>query len=332
MSTNRQSLPLAAALCALSQARLRNYRTFFSAGSDREAYGLYVWNEAVSNAFARALGAVEIVMRNQFHAALSLRYGAAGSPGSRDWFNHIELPSKSRNAVTELTHRRQRLGKNFQFVPRNPMPSPDDVVSKLTFGFWPHLLDVEADIHGNPIDWPNILVDALPGHRQRHPSFWSSRRNQDALFARIDYCNNLRNRIAHHEPIWKAGPLLEESRPRQNRRPLVTQRSPTTPAAAIARLGESYRRTLELLEWFSPEVGHMTRRSEAHHRFLALNSLAAVDDYRRHAGISRDEAIELTRYRKLRHLKAAFRNIRRTHGSASITYSGGRIGYFFASS
>lgn len=35
------------------------------------------------------------------------------------------------------------------------------------FGFWPHLLDLKKDLFGNPVDWGGIIVDVLPGHRQR---------------------------------------------------------------------------------------------------------------------------------------------------------------------
>ena len=325
-----QQLPLTAALGVLSHTRLRNYRTFFGAASDREAYGLYAWNEAVSASFSRILGTLEIAMRNQFHGAMSKRFGATGTSGSRDWFNHVNLSYKSRNAVTDVTHRKQRVGRNNQLVPKNPMPSPDDVVSKLTFGFWPHLLDVQDDLNGQAIDWADIIVDVLPGHRQRSASYWKGQKQQDALFARIDFCNSLRNRIAHHEPIWKAGPLLDEMRSRQNVRPTVLQSAPASPSEALARLSLSYDRTLELLEWFSKDLAMLVRDTEAHNRFLALNTHAALADFRRHAGLSRSLAIELTDYRKLRKLKAEFRNIRKTHGAASVRYAGLQVGYFVA--
>lgn len=321
---------LSAALAALSHARVSNYRAFFGVTSDAEAYGLYVWNEALSNAFSRTLAALEIAMRNQFHAALSARYGAVGSASSRDWFNHISLQGKSSTSVQELTHTRKRVKGGIQHVPRTPTPSPDDVVSRLTFGFWPHLLDVQVDQTGQPIDWAAILVDVLPGHRQRNATYWATQRHRDALFARIDFCNSLRNRIAHHEPIWKAGPLLEEVRPRQNVRPLVVQKAPATPYEAIARLDLAYTRTLELLEWFSKDLAAMVCRSEAHHRFMALNTKDALEGYRRHAGLSRDKWIELTTHRKLRGLKTEFRKLSKRHGAVEVRYAGLKIGHFLA--
>ncbi|MDT9120960.1 hypothetical protein RSW84_26335, partial [Escherichia coli] len=84
----------------------------------------------------------------------------------------------------------------------------------LTFGFWPRLLDLKKDALHQNIDWGSILLDVLPGHPQRQATHWAKQKHQDGLFARLDLCNGLRNRIAHHEPIWKLGELMTEGRPR----------------------------------------------------------------------------------------------------------------------
>lgn len=129
---------------AISHARLSNYRTFFSPADDNGTLGLYQWNDDVSGALFRAMSLLEIVLRNQFHKALGSRYGAVGPTGGKDWFNHLKLNPDSREKVKKITHKK----RHGTWLPRSPMPSPDDVVSKLTFGFWPHLLDVTNDATG----------------------------------------------------------------------------------------------------------------------------------------------------------------------------------------
>lgn len=179
------------------------------------------------------------------------------------------------------------------WVKRVPDVSPDDVVSRLTFGFWPHLLDAEADAGGSPIAWGPILVDALPGHRYKAVAYWASQRNRDKLFARMDYCNWLRNRIAHLEPVWKAGPLLVEDRARQHFTPRIVAPAPRTPAEAIARMSLSYGRVLELMGWFSPELRATHAIGEAHYQFVSLNSLAALAAFRRHCGYRQARPVAL---------------------------------------
>lgn len=261
---------------AISHARLSNYRTFFSPADDGETLGLYQWNDDVSGSLFRAMSLLEIVLRNQFHKALGSRYGAVGPTGGKDWFNHLNLNPDSREKVNKLTHRK----RHGTWLPRNPMPSPDDVVSKLTFGFWSHLLDVTSDAMGRALKWGDILVDVVPGHRMRLASQWKQA-ERDALFARLDLCNEVRNRIAHHEPIWKLGPLMQEARARPGITPAIVAPAPTMPTDAVDRLALYYSRMVELLKWLSPDVAAAYRGCESDARCRMLLTHEALEHYRR---------------------------------------------------
>ncbi len=324
MSTLKQQ-HVAGAVRALSRARLSSYQSFFTALTDREVFGLYCWNESISQCVSRALAFAEVVMRNQLHGALSRRYGRNGCPTSRDWYLHLCLTKASEEAVKKLTHERCRVAGRWQLVARTPMPWPDDVISKLTFGFWSHLLDSSEDDTGTPIDWPSILVEALPGHRYKSKTYWASRKHRDRLFARLDYCNSLRNRIAHLEPIWKAGPLLEEDRPRRHRALEIVQVSPSNPSEAIARLNLSYDRIMEMMRWFSPEMYSTYLISESHHRFKTLNTSAGLDAYRLHGGHRRERPIEIGTFRRFRELKRELRRVGKQHGAAEVVQGGRKL-------
>jgi len=191
-------------------------------------------------------------MRNRFHAALSQHchnnYHAqvVGRPEANDWYEHINLSPKSVQKIENITHRRARRGRPA--VRKHPAPTSNDVVSQMTFGFWPSLLNNRA------LPWRDLLPDIVPGHRYKTASHWGRQRNQDALFARLDLVNQLRNRIAHFEPVWKQGNILEEKRERQNGPPRsILIPAPTTAADALAMLHERHNRTAEILSWFSPD-------------------------------------------------------------------------------
>lgn len=260
---------------ALSHARLSNYRSFFGATDDAQALGLHQWNSELSAELFRTISLVEIVLRNRFHRAMSLRYGRLGAQGSKDWYAHVALDEHSRAKIADITHYK----RGQQRLPRVPAPSPDDVVSGLTFGFWPRLLDVKKDIHNQVVDWGAILVDVLPGHRQCQATHWRKLKHRDALFARLDLCNKLRNRIAHHEPVWKLGSLAREGRPRQGAPLAVQAAAPATPADALARLRLLYDRLLELLRWLSPDVAIKQGASDVHLRCLNLLQPAVLRAY-----------------------------------------------------
>jgi hypothetical protein len=285
---------------ALSHARLSNYRSFFGAIDDAQTLGLYQWNDDLSAAMFRTISLLEVVLRNQFHHAMSLRYGVVGGHSSKDWYAHVALGARSKSKITDITH--YRVGQ--QILPQIPAPSPDDVVSGLTFGFWPHLLDLKKDLHNHVVDWGPILVDLLPGHRQRQTTYWAKLKHRDALFARLDLCNELRNRIAHHEPIWKLGPLMNEGRARQDMPLTIQALAPSAPADALARLHLLYDRVTELLGWLSPAVAAQHTASDMHLRCLNLLQPETLTVYRR--ALSPAE-IDLTTVANLRALRKALR-------------------------
>ncbi len=231
----------------ISLARLSSYHNFFTSLSHHEAYGLYCWNEALSTTLFRLISITEIVMRNRFHVALSLHCqsnpASVGRPDANDWFNHINFPSKSQDKIKGITHYRHR---RHGWLPRQPMPSSNDTVSQMTFGFWPALLNAS-------VPWGTLLPDIVPGHRHKTSAHWNVQRNQDALYARLDLVNKLRNRIAHFEPVWKQRGICEEKRQRRNQPlPAIVVPAPTTPSDAIKMLHERHDRTTELLHWLSP--------------------------------------------------------------------------------
>ena len=304
---------LAAAAATLSQPRLSSYRHFFSANTDAEVFGLYRWNEAVSMHMFKVLSLTEIAIRNQFHKALSARYGVAGGPFSKDWYGYLKLGTKSSEAIKKITHKRR--GGNF--IPIRPTPTPDDVVSKLTFGFWTHLLDVEFDTFNTPVVWSTLLPNVVVGHRQRKDTtYWSQQRHQDAIFARLDFCNNLRNRIAHHEPIWKAGKLMEERRDRPGAPPIgVVEMAPATIQDAIGRLSLSYDRVLELLGWMSPSLLNLHKLTETHFQTLKLLSHAGISHFRS-LGIT--QSLHLESYRTLSSFKKRLRYLSRRGAPVSL--------------
>lgn len=272
-----QPLNLTESIAALSGPRLGSYKAFFAPADDKELYGLYCWNEALAACLATLIRTIEVTMRNAFHRELSLRYGAAAGSVSSDWYNVLDLQRVSREKVQEITHRR---GRGGLLSPRVPSPSPDDVVSKLTFGFWKHLPDVSQDIHGNSVDWGAILTALLPNHRKGSAPYWAKQRRQDELFARIDLVGDARNRIAHLEPLWKAGPLLEERRPRPNHPLQVVRPAPATAAEAIDRIKLVHNRAYELLFWLSSHRASDYWRSPASAQFRHLASQDGFDSYR----------------------------------------------------
>ncbi|MBS8241673.1 hypothetical protein DYI22_14355 [Marinobacter lipolyticus] len=272
----------------ISVARLSSYKSMFVGTDDQELYGVYCWNEALSAALFRLIAITEVVMRNRFHSALSQAlYSPSASIGtthSNDWYNQVTLPPKSADKIKQQTHYR----KNGNYILRPRQPTPNDVVSKMTFGFWPKLLDA-------PLSWENLVPAIVRGHRHQSANYWKKQKHLDAFYARLDLVNRLRNRIAHFEPVWKQANMLEERRQRAGYQPKVELSAPSTPMQAIGMLQLKHERATELLRWLSPSRFTDYERSYVLAHFEWLCSPEGLDAYR---DFKPGQTLPITRFKR----------------------------------
>ena len=109
----------------LSTPRFASY--LGASGNDiGKAINLYWWNMEVSAALYSLLHCLEVTLRNAMHSQLCSRYGRA------DWWVEAPLDANGWRAVSAAEERLARLpGRGY---------TADDVMAKLTFGFWVSLL------------------------------------------------------------------------------------------------------------------------------------------------------------------------------------------------
>ncbi len=151
-------------------------------GDDVAALRLYEWNIAIGGAFHETLGQLEVVVRNGLDAQLR-RWHRKALNGNGRWFDDhaVPLQDESRRQIRQAIRHATRAG--------GP-PTHGKVVAELTFGFWRFLLDA----YHQPTLWAPALRHAFPHLRPR------IRQNVYDPMSRL---NNLRNRIAHHEPLYR---------------------------------------------------------------------------------------------------------------------------------
>jgi len=159
-------------LRCLSQPRLGTYRAACSNDFDR-AMDLYIWNSQAAAAFYESLHLLEVALRNTLNNALTAHW-------SPTWYRDRSVPLSpgSRNEVAKAIQRATQGGIT---------ESPGRVVAELTFGFWWSLL---GDNYDQRL-WKPCLKQAFPASVRRR-----------RLHATLDDLRRLRNRCAHHEPIF----------------------------------------------------------------------------------------------------------------------------------
>ncbi|MHA7134265.1 hypothetical protein [Oerskovia turbata] len=161
----------------LSPERMEPYLA--ARGGDPEAaVALYRWNCRVAAELSVCIGHLEVLLRNALSAQLTRL--ADGVP----WY--IELaPLLDERAVADIDIARRRAVKHGR------LETDGRVIAELTFGFWRFLLSPRY----HRTLW-------MPGLRHALPGIDRSLRGASKVVGEI---HELRNRIAHHEPIHTLG-------------------------------------------------------------------------------------------------------------------------------
>jgi hypothetical protein len=158
---------------ALTIPRLTQYLAA-SNGNRQRAIQLYEYNTRISEAMFGVIQPLEIAFRNAIHRVLTNDLGRA------DWYDSGVLQSPEPESISDARGNLWRSGKT---------DSPDRVVAELMFGFWVRLLNKKYE----KSLWVNHLRKCFP--HGPNP-------DRDKMLDRFIKIRDLRNRIAHHEPIF----------------------------------------------------------------------------------------------------------------------------------
>lgn len=167
----------------LTKPRLSKYLRA-SKNNSQQALRLYVLNTSVSAAFLADLHYVEVALRNKFDRELSALYGPEwfkdpGFLGLVDPYTQV-LFGKARKAA------RKNMPKG---TPKGAPIPPGKVVAEVTFGIWAGLTDRQLE-HSL---WVPCLHKAFAPRKPPKRSTFNSQ---------LEKLRQLRNRVAHHEPIF----------------------------------------------------------------------------------------------------------------------------------
>ena len=207
---------------SLSRERLNTY--LIATRGDRErAMRLHVWNTAVSAAFYGPLQGLEVTLRNAMHRSLAELYGPA-------WYDNpnagLDKGALERVAGTKTELARAGYGNEASRV-----------VAKLSFGFWVSLIGPGGRMPtGRKANYQRTLW--RPALRQAFP--YREKLTRKQAHGPLNDLRTLRNRIAHHEPIFSRD------------------------------LAEDHERILDAIGWMSPETAALTERCSRVIDLLAL--------------------------------------------------------------
>lgn len=183
----------------LAPARINRYRSFLRLTNSEEVHRAYEWNYAISAMVFPLLGCIEMHLRDAVHRVMSQRYAPTGLVGHHEypWYDdlqpqHYPFTRDAKAAIDGILLDRKTKTR------KNPQPTTDDVVAALTFGFWTNFFRTLS-----PVDAPQVIAQTFPNHPIHNRKQWGNPQNRHQLGLNLQIANTLRNRVAHHEPLFK---------------------------------------------------------------------------------------------------------------------------------
>lgn len=238
----------------LAMPRVAVYKDHFKPKSDDEHLGSYLWAQAVSASLHPFIGWSEVVLRNAIHASLSVQC-SRGASDSSAWYDRaskdaVPLNGKSLEKIEAL------LCTGTPPVRKAIQPSPDLVVSELSFGFWPNVMEGLSQRFA-----PRTFTDVFPHHPNSKPAHWSRPTNKESVVLRFKRLQDIRNRVCHFEPVWK---------------PHWLGCSAASWSHSVKGLRDLHTDLLELLNWCSPRAVTAYKQSYSWNWFNSLCTTNAV--------------------------------------------------------
>lgn len=216
---------------ALSRERLTTYRAF--ASDDISAWRLYRRNLELCAALHPLLSDVEVALRNTVHQQLAKHFGRT------DWWTDaaIVLDQVTSETMQGIVDRlaRGRLGDR----------RPGRVIAETSLGVWVSLLGRGGRTRsGQAVSYETRLWRPALRHGFAKPAIAPAngvrRPARHDVHRRARVLQRLRNRVAHHEPVFNGVPIPG--------------------GQGRVALAQVWFDTVELLEWMCPGLAAIHRR------------------------------------------------------------------------
>jgi hypothetical protein len=183
----RMTDPIQVTELALGRARMRRYLDDCS-GDPARARQLFEWNVRMAGATHEALHVFEIIIRNAMDR--ELRAWNAREGHGEEWLLTPDprlLKLLNRDSLVTGRKRARQIAKIH-----GRTHTHDDVLAQMTLGTWRYLLPSNSTV-GKQRLWDEALGHAFPE--------WGG--GWQPLVSRVEIVHELRNRVAHLEPLHR---------------------------------------------------------------------------------------------------------------------------------
>ncbi|SUJ09470.1 Abi family protein [Shewanella morhuae] len=284
----------------ISKERLGIYESILKV-KPSQVQAAYQWNKALSGALVPAMQCLEVTLRNAIDNGIRIhppkgaklkwltdanwitslpeylgkkylgnkRYQKVLNPKKNQNVdaNNYLLDNNGNRLVVKKTFEEQKVEKTIKTIIKNgKIATPDRIISMMDFGFWTNLLDEKFEDNNAEIFlWPNLLSVIFPSAPKG-----TTRDDISNKFYRV---RELRNRLSHHEAIWKFHHI----------KPGTNDFDYSCPVYGInancSLLLKSYEEVLELIGWMSQDRLATFEKFNSGSRFKALCSVDGLNSF-----------------------------------------------------
>ena len=179
----------------ISQQRMRKYLQACNNESKR-AMTLYRYNIKLSQEMFALIGCFEVTLRNRIDKEMKAHFG-------NDWLRDFILPGGPFYYEPRVEGTRKIIEKAYNGLMRAHVYSHSKLLSEMEFGVRKFMFNnVQYRLGGR------CLLHIFPN---KPISTRANRIDNSRIFLELDYINNIRNRIAHHEPICFGFPICVDT-------------------------------------------------------------------------------------------------------------------------
>lgn len=172
----------------LSEVRLSAYKKKNSE-EDNHCIAMHQWNVQIGEAMKPSLSYFELLLRNHINAVFKHCYGD-------DWL--LSVPVEL--CLSQTDRKKNRECERDFIKTKKRKPRHDDILSRMSLGFWTAFFHKKYDSFWfNKEHW-RIVFPYLPRRFCK----------RKYIEPKIKQIKNLRNRIAHLEPVWDLNPPINQ--------------------------------------------------------------------------------------------------------------------------
>lgn len=168
-------------------------RYVMACGNDtRRAMTLYRYNLKLSQEMFTLISCFEVSLRNRIDRAMQANFG-------NDWLRDFILPGGRFDTDPRVDGTRKIIKKAYEGLIRSNNYSHTKLLAEMEFGIWKFMFNnVQYRLSGR------YLLNIFPNKPTSTPQ---QQYDNTFVFGELDVINQIRNRIAHHEPICFGIPI-----------------------------------------------------------------------------------------------------------------------------